>query len=82
MRTIPDVSRPVADEKGAVESDMQNILVIDGSEVLGYFGEGREEHSGENAPRPSDGMKDDLADNAPGDAGPEPRTPRKPGSRA
>lgn len=42
--------RCIADEKGAVEEDMQDILVIDGSEVLGYFGEGREEHSGENAP--------------------------------
>lgn len=45
-----DPPRCVADEKGAVESDMQDILVIDGFEVLGYFGEGREEHSGENAP--------------------------------
>jgi hypothetical protein len=40
----------IADEKGAVEEDMQDIVVIDGFEVLGYFGEGREEHSGENAP--------------------------------
>ncbi|MGA7615885.1 MAG: hypothetical protein WBX15_11975 [Thermoanaerobaculia bacterium] len=37
------------DEKGAVENEMQKILWADGSEVLGYSGSGREEHSGESS---------------------------------
>ena len=56
------------DEKGATEDEVEKIDVIRGSEVLGYEGSGREEHSGENAPRsPSDDLRDDLADNRPQD---------------
>lgn len=69
----------MSEREKSTEEQNEKIEVIDGAEALGYEGSGREEHSGENAPRPSDGMKDDLADNAPGDAGPERRTPRKPG---
>jgi hypothetical protein len=38
------------DAKGAVEEDVQRIDDIKGSEVLGYDGAGREEHSGQNTP--------------------------------
>ena len=55
------------DEKGATEDEVEKIDVIRGSEVLGYEGSGREEHSGENAPRPSREFGDDLADNRPED---------------
>ena len=53
------------DEKGATEKDIEKIDTIKGSEVLGYEGAGREEHSGENAPRESNKLTDDLADNKP-----------------
>lgn len=54
------------DEKGATEADIEKIQAIKGSEVLGYDGAGREEHSGENSPRgPSTKLTDDLADNEP-----------------
>ena len=55
------------DEKGALEEDNQKIDVIRGAEVLGYEGAGREEHSGENAPRESADPRDELADNKPED---------------
>jgi hypothetical protein len=55
------------DEKGATEADMQRIEVIRGAEVLGYEGAGREEHSGENAPKRPDDPRDELADNKPED---------------
>ncbi len=56
------------DEKGATEDEVEKIDVIRGSEVLGYEGSGREEHSGENAPRRQSGdLRDDLADNRPED---------------
>lgn len=58
----PVPHRCIADEKGAVEGDMQEILVINGFEVLGYFGEGREEHSGENAPATLSEIELELAD--------------------
>jgi hypothetical protein len=59
------------DEKGATEDEVEKIDVIRGSEVLGYEGSGREEHSGENAPRPPRGdLRDDLADNRPEDGRP------------
>jgi len=51
------------DDKGAVESEMQRINTIKGGEVLGHEGEAREEHSGQNSPRKTPGMKGDLADN-------------------
>lgn len=53
------------DEKGATESQVEKIDAIKGSEVLGYEGAGREEHSGENSPRESEKLTDDLADNKP-----------------
>jgi len=56
------------DDKGATENEVEKIDVIRGSEVLGYEGSGREEHSGENAPREESGdLKNDLADNTPKD---------------
>lgn len=65
---------PMNEKLKSTEEQLVKIDVIDGTEVLGYEGSGREEHSGENAPRSSDKMKDDLADNAPQDLGPENRT--------
>jgi hypothetical protein len=53
------------DEKGAVEDEVEKIRVIRGTEVLGYEGSGREEHSGENAPRQPADLESDLADNEP-----------------
>jgi len=55
------------DEKGATEDEVENIDVIRGAEALGYEGSGREEHSGENRPRQSNDLRDDLADNRPED---------------
>ena len=55
------------DEKGATEDEVEKIDVIRGTEVLGYEGSGREEHSGENAPRPPRDLRDELADNQPKD---------------
>ena len=51
------------DEKGATEDETEKIKVIRGSEALGYEGAGREEHSGENAPKKPENLTDDLADN-------------------
>ena len=53
----------MSDDKGATEEEVQKIDVIRGSEVLGYEGAGREEHSGENAPRAQGDLRADLADN-------------------
>ena len=55
------------DEKGATEDEVEKIDVIRGSEALGYEGSGREEHSGENAPRKPADPRDELADNRPED---------------
>ena len=55
------------DEKGATESQVEKIDAIVGNEVLGYEGSGREEHSGENSPRPPRDLTDELADNTPRD---------------
>ena len=55
------------DEKGATESEMEKIDAIVGSEVLGYDGAGREEHSGENSPTEPKDLEDKLADNRPED---------------
>jgi hypothetical protein len=65
------------ERRKSTEEQIEKIEVVDGAEALGYEGSGREEHSGENAPRTSDGMKDDLADNAPRKPGAESRTPGK-----
>jgi hypothetical protein len=51
----------------STEEQNEKITVIKGSEVLGYEGAGREEHSGENSPEDSASLTDDLADNSPGD---------------
>lgn len=63
------------DEKGATEAQMEKIDTIKGSEVLGYEGAGREEHSGENSPKKMTKLTDDLADNKPE------QLPAKPGNR-
>ena len=55
--------RHEGDAKGAVESELVKINVIEGAEVLGYKGRGREEHSGENTPRSDDDIESELADN-------------------
>ena len=55
------------DEKGAIESQVEKIDTIRGSEVLGYEGAGREEHSGENSPTAPNDLRDELADNRPED---------------
>jgi len=55
------------DEKGAIESQVEKIDTIRGSEVLGYEGAGREEHSGENSPKQPSDLQDELADNRPED---------------
>ena len=55
------------DEKGAIESQVEKIDAIRGSEVLGYEGAGREEHSGENSPTQPKDLNDELADNRPED---------------
>jgi hypothetical protein len=55
------------DEKGATEDEVEKIDTIRGTEVLGYEGAGREEHSGENAPTPPTDLSDELADNRPED---------------
>jgi hypothetical protein len=57
----------MSDDKGATEDEVEKINVIRGTEVLGYEGAGREEHSGENSPRESSDLKSDLADNTPKD---------------
>jgi len=53
----------MSDDKGATEDQVQKIDVIRGNEVLGYEGAGREEHSGENAPKEPGDLRGDLADN-------------------
>lgn len=53
----------MSDDKGATEDEVQKIDVIRGSEVLGYEGGGRGEHSGENAPKAPNDLRGDLADN-------------------
>jgi hypothetical protein len=53
-------------EPKSTEEQNEKITVINGNEVLGYEGSGREEHSGENSPKDSS-WTDDLADNSPKD---------------
>jgi hypothetical protein len=57
----------MSDDKGATEDKVDRIRTIVGSEVLGYEGAGREEHSGENSPKEQGDLKSDLADNEPKD---------------
>ena len=53
------------DAKGAVESEVERIRVIKGSETLGHQGEAHEEHTGQSSPRRNPDPKGDLADNDP-----------------
>ena len=53
----------MSDDKGATEDQVDRIRTIQGSEVLGYEGAGREEHSGENSPKKPRDLKSGLADN-------------------
>jgi hypothetical protein len=57
----------MSERKKSTEEQMEKIDVIVGSEVLGYEGAGREEHSGENSPVEPKNQKDELADNRPED---------------
>lgn len=57
----------MSERKKSTEEQMVKIDVIRGSEVLGYEGSGREEHSGENQPEEPEKLRDELADNRPGD---------------
>ena len=59
----------MTDKPKSTEEQVERIEAIVGSESLGYQGSGREEHSGENSPKPSTGLADDLADNSPADLG-------------
>jgi hypothetical protein len=54
-----------SDRKGATDRNYQRITAIDAEETLGYFGRGREEHSGENEPVAPSDLVSELADNAP-----------------
>ncbi len=51
-----------ADSKGATENQVQRIQEIHGNEVLGYQGEGNEEHTGQSGGHRLD-PTEDLADN-------------------
>jgi hypothetical protein len=57
------------DKPKSTEEQVERIEAIVGSDALGYQGSGREEHSGENSPKPSTSLTDDLADNSPADLG-------------
>ena len=61
-KEVRDDDRGASDAKGATEEKMERITEIHGSEVLGYKGEGREEHSGQRTPDDMDATND-LADN-------------------
>ena len=50
-------------ERKSTEEQVERIEEIHGSEVLGYQGEGRGEHSGENAPKEPGDLRGELADN-------------------
>jgi hypothetical protein len=65
---MTDPTKTVRDDErgpGATEDNNVKIQEIHGSEVLGYKGEGREEHSGQTATNDLSDPKDDLADNDP-----------------
>ncbi|HSP33665.1 MAG TPA: hypothetical protein VLU46_05055 [Thermoanaerobaculia bacterium] len=55
----------VAERNLPTEAQIVRIRVIDAFESLGYRGVGREEHSGENAPREPQDLIAELADNEP-----------------
>ena len=65
---MTDRTKTVRDNErgpGATEENVERIQEIHGSEVLGYKGEGREEHSGQTATNDLTEPNADLADNAP-----------------
>jgi hypothetical protein len=53
----------------STEEQVDRIKAIRGSEVLGYEGAGREEHSGEKRIEQDSNLEDELADNRPEDLG-------------
>lgn len=57
----------MSDEPKSTEEMNVKIDAIVGSESLGSQHAGREEHSGENAPKPEESLEDLLADNKPAD---------------
>ena len=59
MQVIRATADP-RDAMGATDANYVRITCIDSQDALGYRGCGREEHSGENAPREP---KSELADN-------------------
>lgn len=60
-----DDEKDAPDAKGAVEGDNRKIRTIQGDEVLGYDGSGREEHSGQNRPTKDTGLADNDPSRAP-----------------
>ena len=63
---MTDRTKTVRDNErgqGATEDKVERIQEIHGSEVLGYKGEGRGEHSGQTATDDLTDPKADLADN-------------------
>ncbi|MBV9497680.1 MAG: hypothetical protein JOZ54_25825 [Acidobacteria bacterium] len=61
-KVVRDDDSGAPDAKGATEQDVERIREIHGSEVLGYQGEGREEHSGQSTTKDVDATND-RADN-------------------
>jgi hypothetical protein len=61
-KEVRDDDAGASDAKGATEDNIERITEIHGNEVLGYEGEGREEHSGQKTPRDMDATND-MADN-------------------
>ena len=49
------------------EKEVEKLRDIVSNDSLGYTGMGREEHSGENSPKPVEELEDELADNKPED---------------
>ena len=62
---MKDKENDEPDAKGAMEEDVSRIETIKGSEVLGYAGDARGEHSGQNEPVKKTSELAELADNKP-----------------
>ena len=58
-------NEPDEDAPGATEEQVSRIGTIRGSEVLGYEGGPREEHSGQETGDRDETLTGDLADNRP-----------------
>ncbi|HEX7706719.1 MAG TPA: hypothetical protein VF701_09715 [Thermoanaerobaculia bacterium] len=52
-----------SERAGATDRNCTRIVSIDVHSSLGYYGCGREEHSGENSPVEPDDLLESLADN-------------------